>query len=91
MDNFDYIPYGYYLFIYLFIYLLLICLNSGILRTILHSFPSILKLQHPFTQSVARPSSPGKSTFIVRMFGCREQTCNIVFENIIWCHSENNA
>jgi hypothetical protein len=22
---------------------------------------------------------------------CREQLCNIVFTNIVWCHSENNA
>jgi len=22
---------------------------------------------------------------------CREQLCDIAFENIVWCHSENNA
>jgi len=50
-----------------------------------------LKLQHPFTLIVAGPSSCGKSTFVIRLFECREQLCDISFKNIVWCHSENNA
>ena len=50
-----------------------------------------LKLQHPFTLIVAGPSCCGKSTFVIRLLECREQLCDIVFENIVWCHSENNA
>jgi septin family protein len=49
-----------------------------------------LKLQHPFTLIVAGPSSSGKSTFAITLLECREQLCD-VFENIVWCHSENNA
>jgi GTPase SAR1 family protein len=45
-----------------------------------------LKLQHPFTLIVAGPSSCGKSTFLIRLLENK-----IVFENIVWCHSENNA
>jgi hypothetical protein len=50
-----------------------------------------LKLQHPFTLIVAGPSCCGESTFVIRLFECREQLCDIVFENIVWYHSENNA
>ena len=50
-----------------------------------------LKLQHPFTLIVAGPSSCGKSTFVIRLLECRDRLCDIVFENIVWCHSENNA
>jgi septin family protein len=50
-----------------------------------------LKLQHPFTLIVAGPSSCGKSTFVIKLLECREQLCDIVFENIVWRHSENNA
>jgi septin family protein len=50
-----------------------------------------LKLQHPFTLIVAGPSSCGKSTFVIRLLECREQVCDIVFQNIVWSHSENNA
>jgi hypothetical protein len=25
------------------------------------------------------------------LFECSEQICDIVFENIVWCHGENNA
>lgn len=50
-----------------------------------------LKLQHPFTLIVAGPSSCGKSTFVIRLLECREQLCDTVFKNIVWCHSENNA
>ena len=50
-----------------------------------------LKLQHPFTLIVAGPSSCGKSTFVIKLLECREQLCDVVFENIVWCHSENNA
>jgi hypothetical protein len=50
-----------------------------------------LKLQHPFILIVAGPSCCGKSTFVIRLLECREQLCDIVFENILWCHSENNA
>ena len=50
-----------------------------------------LKLQHPFTLIVAGPNSCGKSTFVIRLIGCREQLCDVVYDNIVWCHSENNA
>ena len=50
-----------------------------------------LKLQHPITLIVAGPSSCGKSTFVIRLLECREQLCDIVHQNIVWCHSENNA
>src|SRR5215469_16110157 len=50
-----------------------------------------LKLQHPFTLIVAGSSACGKSTFVIRLLQCREQLCDIVYENIVWCHSENNA
>jgi len=50
-----------------------------------------LKLQHPFTLIVAGPSSCGKSTFVIRLIECREQLCDVVYDNIVWCHSENNA
>ena len=50
-----------------------------------------MKLKHPFTLIVAGPSGCGKSTFIIQLLECREQLCNIAFENIVWCHSENNA
>ena len=51
----------------------------------------MLKFQHPFTLIAAGPSSCGKSTSVIRLLECREQLCDIVFENIVWCHSENNA
>jgi septin family protein len=50
-----------------------------------------LKLHHPFTILVAGPSSCGKTTFVILLLECREQLCNVVFTNIRWCHSENNA
>ena len=50
-----------------------------------------LKLKHPFTLIVAGPSGCGKSTFIIQLLECREQLCDIAFENIVWGHSENNA
>ena len=50
-----------------------------------------LKLQHPFTLIVAGPSSCGKSTFVIRLIECREQLCDVVYDTIVWCHSENNA
>jgi len=50
-----------------------------------------LKLQHPFTQIVAETSVGGKSTSVIRHLECREKTCVIMFENIVWHHSENNA
>jgi septin family protein len=50
-----------------------------------------LKLENPFTLIFAGPSSCGKSTFVIRLLENREQLCDIVFENILWCHSENNA
>ena len=49
------------------------------------------KLQHVFSLTVAGPSSYGKSTFVIRLLECREQLWGIVFKNIVWCHSENNA
>jgi len=50
-----------------------------------------LKLKHPFALIVAGPSSCGKSTFVIRLLDCREQLCDIAFENIVSCHSENSA
>ena len=50
-----------------------------------------LKLQHSFTLIVAGPCSCGKITFVIRLLECRVQLCDIVFGNIVWCHSENNA
>jgi GTPase SAR1 family protein len=50
-----------------------------------------LKLQHPFTILVAGPSSCGKTTFVIRLLECREELYEIVFTNIVWCLSENNA
>ena len=50
-----------------------------------------LKLHHPFTLIVAGPSSCGNSTFVIRLLECREQLCDIVHQNIVWCNSENNA
>jgi hypothetical protein len=50
-----------------------------------------LQLEHPFTLIVAGPSACGKSTFVIRLIECREQLCDTVFKNIVWCHSENNA
>jgi len=49
-----------------------------------------LNLKLPLTLIVAGPSSCGKSTFVLRLLECREQLCDIEFENIVWCHSENN-
>jgi len=49
-----------------------------------------LKL-HPFSLIVAGPSSCGKSTFVIRLLECREQLCDIVFKNTVWCHGENKA
>jgi len=49
------------------------------------------KLQHPFTLIVAGQSSCGKYTFVITLLECREQLCDIImFNNIEWCHSENN-
>ena len=48
-----------------------------------------LKLQHPFTLIVAGPSSCGKSTFVIRLLEHMEQLCDIVFKNIVCCHSED--
>ena len=50
-----------------------------------------LKLQYPFMLVVAVPSSRGKSTIVIRLLECREQLRDIEFENIVWCHSENDA
>ena len=50
-----------------------------------------LNLQHPFTLIVAGPNSCVKSTFVIRLLEYREQLCDILFENIVRCHSENNA
>jgi predicted AAA+ superfamily ATPase len=50
-----------------------------------------LKLQHPFIILVAGVSSCGKTTFLIRLLECREQLCDSVFTDIVWCHSENNA
>ena len=62
-------------------------LRSAGLWTILTPSP----MKHPFTLIVAVPSSCGKSTFVIRLLECMEQLCDIVFENIVRCHSENNA
>jgi len=50
-----------------------------------------LKLKHPFTLIVAGPSSCGKTTFVIRLLEHKEQLCDIVFKNIVWCHSDDNA
>jgi len=50
-----------------------------------------LKLQHPVTLMVAGPSSCGKLTFVIGLLECKEKLCDIVFKNILWCYSENNA
>jgi hypothetical protein len=50
-----------------------------------------LKLQHPFALIVTGPSCCGKSSNVIRLLECREQLCDIVFENIAWRHSEINA
>jgi hypothetical protein len=49
-----------------------------------------LKLQHPFIFIVAGASSCGTSTFAIRLLECREVICD-VFENIVWCLTENNT
>ena len=87
-----------YLFIYTDIYLLrpgFGAIYFGINRDVFghqKSFYSMtLKLQHPFTLIVAGTSSCGKSTFVIRLIECREQLCDVVYDNIVWCHSENKA
>ena len=50
-----------------------------------------LKQQHPFTLIIAGPNSCGKSTIVIRLFERRDQLCGIVFKNIVFCHSENDA
>jgi hypothetical protein len=49
------------------------------------------KLQHPFTLIVAGPSACDKSTPVIKLIECREQLCDTVYKNIVWCDSENNA
>jgi hypothetical protein len=66
----------------------MLSINRDVIRRY-NSFQSVaLKLQRPFTLIVAAPSSCGKSTLVIRLLECREQICDIVFQNI---HSENNA
>ena len=50
-----------------------------------------LKHQHPLTLIIAGPNSCGKSTIVIRFFECRDQLRDIVFKNIVCCHSENDA
>ena len=50
-----------------------------------------LKLVYPLTLIFAGPSSCRKSMFVIRLLECRQQLCDIVFETIVWCHSENNT
>ena len=50
-----------------------------------------LNLQHPFTVIVAGPSGCGKSTFVITLLEWSEQLFDIVFENIVQSHNENNA
>jgi ABC-type phosphate transport system ATPase subunit len=50
-----------------------------------------LKLQHPFTFIVAGPTFCGKSTFVTIFIECRDKLCDISFEKIMWCHSEDTA
>ena len=50
-----------------------------------------LNMKNSFTLIVAVPSSCGKYTFVIRLLECMEQLCDIAFENIVRCHSENNA
>jgi len=49
-----------------------------------------LKLQHPFIIIVAGPRRCGKSSFLIRLIECRQQLCD-VYDNIVWCDSENNT
>jgi len=67
----------------------------GIKRDVFEHYKSFyimtLKLQHPFTLIVAGPNSCGKSKLVIRLIECREPLCDIVFDNIVWCHSENKA
>jgi ABC-type lipoprotein export system ATPase subunit len=51
----------------------------------------ILKLQHSFTHIIVGPSGCGKSTFVIKFLNNRQKLCDIKFNKIIWCHSENNA
>jgi len=37
------------------------------------------KLQYPFTLIVAGTRICGKSTFVIRLLGCRERLCDILF------------
>ena len=48
------------------------------------------KLQHPFTIIAPGPSICCKYTFVIRLLECRELHYD-VFENVMWCHSENSA
>jgi len=48
-------------------------------------------LKHPFTLIVSGPKSSGVSNFVKRILVCRKQLCDIAFEYIMCCRSENNA
>jgi len=50
-----------------------------------------LKPKYPFTVIDAGPSFCRKITFVRSLLVCRELLYDIAFENIVWCHSENNA
>jgi len=72
-----------------------VAIYLGINRDVLGHYKSFqsmtLKLQHLFALIVAGPISCGKTIFEIRLIECREQLCDIVFHNIVWCHSENNV
>ena len=55
------------------------------------SWIMILKMQHPFALIVSGSSSCGKPTFLIRLLECKKQIFDIVFKNVVCCHSENNA
>ena len=48
-------------------------------------------MQYSFTLIVVGPGSCGKYTFVIRLLECKDLLGNIVFANILWWHSENNA
>jgi len=78
-------------FIYVFIYLLRISTNRVVITHYISFHAMTLKLQHQFSLTVAGTISCGKSKFVIRLLRCREHICDILFENIVWCHNENNA
>jgi hypothetical protein len=87
-----------YLFIYLFnhsfIHLRKLrqsAQNGGAKAQFSSFYSTYLNLEHPFTIIDVAPSIFGISTFVITLFQCREQHCDLMFKNIFWCHNKNNA